>query len=631
LLLGEASSMILQRTRVMKRLWVLVFLGLMMMIPPIYSAETIAQTHSAISADAPPNSSFTRIYGENIAALIYSDVSTNEYRDLVAEFSGNGSRWIMDYTMAGEGANYEARNYLIQQFELLSNERVEVETVGDHFNVVGKLPGYLPGEHPVIVVSAHYDSPQGSPGANGDGSGIAGVLSLVRMLSKYEWPLDIYFIAFNGLYTFDYMSGSPEVATKFQIENIDILTLYNMDTLLVPDPDAPTNELIEIGFIDGGQQDYHKSQYWAESLRMMSNNYGGNYIIPVPSGSFPLWQISNHYIFFERGFEGLVCASESGHAVDGSAGTATDNWNNAEYNYNLGRETTATIGANIAFTMSREYGTPTTLQSTFSSGPGQFELAQFCVTTPTIVNISARWFGGTSTFYLVDPDFNIVGAPAEYNTTSAWEPTEVFSQQLTTKGTYLFAAQNTDIRSVGYDVSITYESDIDDNGVLDHEEYWLDQSYFESDQDGDEISDAEEIFLGTDMNSVDSDLDTMPDKYEIDMGFDPTDPSDGNEDADQDGLTNSQEYSGGSNPFSADSDGDLIDDLWELTYGLNPLNPDDANLDLDGDSITNLEEYLAGTDPTISDVEPIPMIWYVSPVIVIAPIVGLLYIRRKSR
>ena len=624
--------MVLLEIPTMKRLWVFIFLGLMLMIQPGFSTEAITLTNSATPADAPPLSGIRRIYGENIAAEIFSDITTDEVREIVRKFTENGSRYIMDYTMVGVGANYLARNYILRQFSLLSNDRMEIELIGNHVNIVGKLPGYMPGEHPAIVVSANYDSPQNSPGANGDGSGIAVVLSLVRMLSQYEWPLDIYFIAFNGLYTLDYMSGSPEVANVFQQREIDILAFYNIDTLLLPDPEGFASERIEMGYISGGQQDYHKSQYWAELTSMMSNNYGSNYITTVSSGSFPLWTLSDHYSFYERGYEDLVCASQSGHADDSYTGTSADTWDNRQYIYALGRETTGSIGASIAFTMSRKYGSPITLEHSFSNGPGGYEVLQFCVTTPTIVNISSRWFGGTTTYYLVDPNLNFVGGnPVEYNTTSAWESTEIFSEQLTTKGTYQLVSLNTDITPVGYEVSITYESDIDSNGILDHEEYWLDPSYFESDQDNDGISDAEEIFLGTDMNSIDSDLDTMPDKYEIDNGFDPTDPSDGNEDEDGDGLSNAQEYTGGLNPFSKDSDGDLIDDLWELTYGLDPLNPDDANLDLDGDDITNLEEYLAGTDPTVSDVEQVPMIWYVSSVIVIAPIVGLLYIRRRNK
>lgn len=612
----------------MKRLWVFIILGLMIMVQPVYSTSSLTEKNSVISADAPQ--SFTkRIYGENIAPDIYNDVSTTEYRDFVEKFTENYSRWIMDYTMASEGSNYYARQYLIQQLELLSNGRIEVELVGDHYNIVGRLPGYLPGEHPVIVVSAHYDSAQGSPGANADGSGIASVLCLARILSQYEWPLDIYFIAFNGFFTYAPMSGSPEVADKFQQDGIEFLTMYNVDTLLVRDPLVPINQRIQMGSIHGGQNYYHRGQYWAELTRMMSNNYGSNYIVSIPSTILGIWEASDHIKFIDRGFSGIVCAYESGSAVDGSSSTPDDRWDNSEYNYNLGRETTAVIGASIAFTMSRRYGAPTHLTHSFSKGPGQFEMVLFAVTTPTIVNISSRWFGGSSRYYIVDPEFNFINNQT-FNDASPWEPIEVYSQQLTTKGTYALLVENTDFRSVGYEISITYDNDIDGNDIIDQDEYWLDQSYFESDQDSDGLSDADEIFIGTDMNDEDSDGDLMPDKYEIDVGFDPIDPSDGNLDEDSDGLSNAQEYLGGLNPFSSDSDDDLMDDLWELTNGLNPL-VDDADLDPDEDNLTNLEEYLAGTDPHVSDLEPpIPMIWFASPFVVIVPLVGFLYLRRKK-
>ncbi len=611
----------------MKRLWVFIILGLMIMVPPVYSTSSLTVTNSVVPADAP--SSPMRIYGENIAQEIYDDVSISDYRDIVQKFTENGSRWIFDARMALEGVNALARQYLIQQLDLLSNGRIEVETVGSLFNVVGRLPGYLPGDNPVIVVSAHYDSAELSPGANCDGSGIATMLSLARMLSKYEWPLDIYFIAFNGLSTFIPMSGSPEVASLFQLEGIEILTMYNVDTILVQDTMAPLNERIQIGYLQDMFQTYQMGQYWADLTRMMSNNYGLNYVVPVPSPSFGLWTGSDHYTFSLRGFTGILCAYESGGAVDGSSSTSNDRWNNVEYNYNLGRETTGVIGASIAFTMSRRYGAPTHLTNSFSNGPGQFEMLIFAVTTPTIVNISSRWFGGSSTYYLVDSDFNLVHSQ-QFNDSSPWEPIDVFSQQISTEGTYRLFVENTDIRSVGYEISITYDTDIEGNGVIDQNEYWLAPSYFVSDQDNDNVSDADEIFHGTDMNDIDSDDDTMPDRYEIDMGFDPTDPSDGNQDADSDGLTNAQEYSGGLNPFSSDSDQDGMDDLWELTHGLNPL-VDDAQLDPDGDNITNLEEYLAGTDPQTSSLGQIPIIWFAAPVVAIVPIIGYLFIRKKNK
>lgn len=618
----------LLRKKTMKQLWVWFFLGLMIMVQPVYTSESPTSDYGIVPADAPP-SSIRRIYGENVAQEVYADVTIADYREQVREFTENHSRYIMDYTAATVGPNLYARNYLMQQLVLLSNGRIEVETVGDHYNVVGRLPGYLPDENPVIVVSAHYDSAPNSDGANSDASGIATVLILARILSQYEWPLDIYFIAFNGLYTMEFMSGSPEVALVFQQEEIEILTMYNVDTILVQDPNVPISERIQMGYGYGGQLDYHRGQYWAELTRMISNNYGGNYVVPVHSSSFELWELSDHFTFHQRGFSGVLCAYESGSAIDQSSQTNDDRWDCPQYTYNVGRETTAVIGASIAFTMSREYGAPTLLTDAFTNGIGRFEMYLFAISTATVINVTSRWFGGSSTYYLVDEDLNIIDVQA-FNESSPWEPVQIFSQQLTTKGTYRLYVLNTDFQPVGYEISITYESDIDGNGVLDRNEHWLDQSYFESDRDNDGVSDATEIFLGLNMNNEDSDSDSMDDKYEIDMGFDPADPSDGNQDADEDGLSNAQEYTGGLNPFSSDSDGDQMDDLWELTNGLNPL-VDDAALDPDEDNISNLDEYLAGTNPHISDLEPVPMIWYVSPIVVIAPIVGVLYILRRNK
>ncbi len=324
----------------------------------------------------------------------------------------------------------------------------------------------------------------------------------------------------------------------------------------------------------------------------------------------------------------MTCFYESGRAVDGSSNTPADMWTNADFNYYLGRETTATIGASIAFTMSRKFGEPTTSHYEFSLSAVQYKVMQFVITTPTLVNISSRWFGGPSAYYLFDSNFNQVDY-VEFDNASAWEATPVFSTYLTTKGTYYLVAVKLEFVPIGYEISVTYDSDIDGNSILDKNEYWLPLSYFTADQDNDGVSDADEIFHGTDSTTSDTDGDSMSDRYEIDMGFDPTDPSDGNLDADSDGLTNAQECQAGLNPFSKDTDGDGIDDLWELTYGLNPL-VNDANLDPDNDHMTNLEEYKAGTDPMQNNIQENPLLLIGAPALVVIPIILYLYVKKKN-
>ena len=604
----------------MKRLWFLSVLVLLLIIPSVPGAP-ISPTESVVQADALPNP-YTRVYGEDYSQEVYSDVSTSRYRDLVQKISENGSRYIMDYSKADEGNNMYARNYIIQQLEELSHGKIETEIIGNCLNVVGKLPGYLPGDNPAFAITAHYDTVQGSPGANSDGSGIAAVLELARVLSMYEWPLDIYFIAFNGLFTMSGMEGSPQVANEFKNREIDLLMLYNVDTLLVQDTRIPTDERIQFGYTQGA---YHIGRYWADLARQMSNNIGQNRIVPVPSSSFYLWESSDHYAFHDPR---VMCAFESGRAVDDSYHTSNDRWDNVQYNYDIGRETTAVIGASIAHSMSRALGEPLKTNYEFTFGIGQWEQIYITVTTPTTVNITSRWFGGRSSFYLFNPQ-GILITEREFNYTSAWTPSDVLSQPVSENGLYTLIVYNSDFRPVGHEVNITIDTDIDANGVVDREEYWIDEALFDSDQDSDGLSDAEELFLGTDEMLIDTDDDTMPDKYEVDNGFDPRDPTDGSEDWDSDGLSNAQEYSGGLNPLSADSDNDMIPDLWELEHGLNPL-VDDANLDFDEDGISNLDEYLNETDPQEPETMEIPSEWYAAPVILIAVIGAFVYIRSRK-
>lgn len=596
------------------------------------SSATIDSTKTVVvSADVPlisqSSSTMQRVYGTDLSEEVYSSVSMSNYRNFVREISENGSRFIMDAAEVKIESNTNAREYIKQKLIGLSKGRIEVEEIGSYKNVVGKLKGYLPGDHPAFAITAHYDSPQLSPGANCDGSGVATVLELARIMSQYEWPLDIYFIAFNGLFGFRFMQGSPEVALEFQHRNVEFLMVYNVDTILVQDTDLPSDERVQIGYGTLGQADYQKGQFYADLARMLSNNIGQDKIIPVPSTSFGLWYGSDHYALFYRGFN-AICAFESGSAIDTSYHRSNDTWSNYFFDYNLGFETTAVIGASMAHIMGRTYGEYEKLSYDFTLKYQTTKKFYIPVTTATTLNFSVRWFGGASSFYLLNPAGELINSGV-FNHSSAWEPTNIFSPSVTTKGLYTLIVQRDDSSPVGYELRVTYETDIDGDGIGDSQEYWLDQSLFLTDQDNDGLSDALEILYGTNMFSADSDGDTMPDKFEIDMGLDPNNPADGNEDADGDRLTNAQEYARGLNLFSADSDSDGMDDFWEVQNGLNPLF-DDSMLDPDGDGKTNLQEYLDGTNPQVPEAMKIPVANIAAPLLIIAAIGVFVYVRRRE-
>jgi hypothetical protein len=104
-------------------------------------------------------------------------------------------------------------------------------------NVVATLKGTDPTDDRKILISAHLDSRAATdsdntgfaPGANDDGSGIAAILELVRIMSARRFPATIVFMAVSGeehgLYGAKYMAG------KAKQEKWNIVAMLNNDMI----------------------------------------------------------------------------------------------------------------------------------------------------------------------------------------------------------------------------------------------------------------------------------------------------------------------------------------------------------------------------------------------------------------
>ena len=104
-------------------------------------------------------------------------------------------------------------------------------------NVVAILKGTDPGDDRKIIISAHLDSRAAldndstgfAPGANDDGSGVAAILELVRIMSTRKYSATIIFMAVSGeehgLY------GAKYMATKAKQENWNIIAMLNNDMI----------------------------------------------------------------------------------------------------------------------------------------------------------------------------------------------------------------------------------------------------------------------------------------------------------------------------------------------------------------------------------------------------------------
>lgn len=104
-------------------------------------------------------------------------------------------------------------------------------------NAVAVLKGTDANDKRVYVVSGHLDSrvtdvmnrTSDAPGANDDGSGLAGVIEAARIMSQYKFPATIIFVAVSG--EEQSLLGSGFMAAKAKKEGWNVDAMLNNDMI----------------------------------------------------------------------------------------------------------------------------------------------------------------------------------------------------------------------------------------------------------------------------------------------------------------------------------------------------------------------------------------------------------------
>lgn len=95
-------------------------------------------------------------------------------------------------------------------------------------NIIGSLSGQTNKEI-LFAIGAHYDTVESSPGADDNGSGVAGTLEIAQILSGYQFRHSLHFIAFDieeiGAY------GSKEYAGRARQDSTDLQGMINLDMI----------------------------------------------------------------------------------------------------------------------------------------------------------------------------------------------------------------------------------------------------------------------------------------------------------------------------------------------------------------------------------------------------------------
>jgi hypothetical protein len=104
-------------------------------------------------------------------------------------------------------------------------------------NVMATLKGTNPNDNRVLIISGHLDSrvsdvmnvKSDAPGANDDGSGVAAVMELAKIMSKRSFSATIIFVAVTGEEQGLY--GSRHLAEFAKANNWNILAMLNNDMI----------------------------------------------------------------------------------------------------------------------------------------------------------------------------------------------------------------------------------------------------------------------------------------------------------------------------------------------------------------------------------------------------------------
>ena len=193
------------------------------------------------------------IYDPEIKKMV-SEISSENMEATVKRLVSFGTRHTLSDTKSSTRGIGAAQRWVKSEFDnyaKLSNGRLTSEI--DYFtikadgrrikndsqlgNVMATLKGTEATDDRVLIISGHLDSRAtdvmdsiiDAPGANDDGSGVAAMMELAKIMCKREFPFTIIFVAVvgeeQGLY------GAKHLADKAKDQNWNVIAMINNDMI----------------------------------------------------------------------------------------------------------------------------------------------------------------------------------------------------------------------------------------------------------------------------------------------------------------------------------------------------------------------------------------------------------------
>ncbi|UUW07760.1 M28 family metallopeptidase [Flavobacterium plurextorum] len=196
---------------------------------------------SQVSEDLEIKKMISEIKAENLEAVVHKLVSfgtRHTLSDAKNKTKGIGAaqQWVKSefdkFALESNGRLTSEIDYFTVKAD---GKRINVDSqIG---NVMATLKGTDPKDNRVLIISGHLDSrvtdvmntKANAPGANDDGSGVAAVIELAKVMSKRSFPATIIFVAVTG--EEQGLIGARHLAEKAKAQNWNIVAMLNNDMI----------------------------------------------------------------------------------------------------------------------------------------------------------------------------------------------------------------------------------------------------------------------------------------------------------------------------------------------------------------------------------------------------------------
>lgn len=210
------------------------YLSLLLFLPVVLSAQTILK-------DPEISKMITEVKAENLETTIHKLVSfgtRHTLSDTKSKTRGIGAaqQWVKSqfdkYALESNGRLTATIDYFT-----VKADGKRIATDSQLGNVMATLKGTDPTDDRVMIISGHLDSrvsdvmntKSDAPGANDDGSGVAAMMELAKIMSKRAFPFTLIFVAVTGEEQGLY--GSRHLAELAKKSKWNVIAMINNDMI----------------------------------------------------------------------------------------------------------------------------------------------------------------------------------------------------------------------------------------------------------------------------------------------------------------------------------------------------------------------------------------------------------------